>query len=105
MRPSAVGGARRCPNALSLCGLSLHAGSPPLLCGTAWHSAFPLHVEFKHALRAGAHGMATLWARKEWATTIAADSGARYDCLGRDEASVREEEVPSLFDLLNHRNR
>jgi len=26
-------------------------------------------------------------------------------CLGRDEASVREEEAPSLFDLLNHRNR
>ena len=38
MRPSAVRGARRCTNALSRCGLSLHAGCPPLLCCTAWHS-------------------------------------------------------------------
>ena len=37
-RPSSVGGARRCTNAFSRCGLSLHAGCPPLLCGTAWHS-------------------------------------------------------------------
>ena len=72
LRPFAL----RCTNALSRCGLSHCDDSPPLLRGTAWHSAFPLHVEFKHALRAGAHGMATLCARKEWATTIAADSGA-----------------------------
>ena len=78
----------------------------PLPSSAARHGIlFSLHIELKHALRAGAHGMATLCARKEWATTIAADSGARYDCLGRDEASVREEEAPSLFDLLNYRNR
>ena len=77
--------------------------SPPLR--RTRHSASIARRILKHALRAGAHGMATLCARKEWATTIAADSGARYGCLGHDEASVREEEVPSLFDLLNHRNR
>ena len=94
----------RCANALSRCGLSHCDDSPPLLA--ARHGIlFSLHVELKHALRAGAHGMATLCARKEWATTIAADSGAHYGCLGRDEASVREEKTPSLFDLLNHRNR
>lgn len=37
-RASPVGGVRRRANAFSLCGLSLHAGCPPFLCGTAWHS-------------------------------------------------------------------
>ena len=48
--------------------------------------------------------MATSCTRKEWATAVAADSEVCIGRLGRDEASVREEEAPSLFDLLNHRN-
>lgn len=53
----------------------------------------------------GAHYMSTSCTRKEWATAVAADSEVCIGRLGRDEASVREEEVPSLFDLLNYRNR
>ena len=72
--PSAVGGARRCTNAFSRCGLS-HCGDSP--SSAAHHGIlFSLHVELKHALRAGAHGMAAHCARKEQATAVAADSGA-----------------------------
>ena len=75
-RASPVGGARRHANAFSLCGLSLHAGCPPLLCGAhdiplrlrdefsstryerrTRHSASIARRILKHALRAARHGI------------------------------------------------
>ena len=55
-RASPVGGVRRRANAFSLCGLSLHAGCPPLLCGTAWHSV-------STACRIQARVVRTTWLR------------------------------------------
>ena len=66
--------------------------------------AFRFHCMSNSSTR-GAHNRATSCTRKEWPTAVAADSEVCIGCLGRDEASVREEEAPSLFDLLNHRNR
>ena len=55
-RASPVGGVRRRANAFSLCGLSLHTGCPPLLCGTAWHSV-------STACRIQARVVRTTWLR------------------------------------------
>lgn len=74
--------------------------SPPLRHGMAFR--FPC---MSNSSTRRAHNMATSCTRKEWATAVAADSEVCIGRLGRDEASVREEEAPSLFDLLNHRNR
>ena len=55
-RASPVGGVRRRANAFSLCGLSLHAGSPPLLRDTAWYFVSTAR-RIQARLTRGAHGI------------------------------------------------
>ena len=57
----------RCANALSLCGLSLHAGCPPLLCGTVWHSVSPA-CRIQARAMSGAHDI-PLRLRDEFSST------------------------------------
>lgn len=76
-RASPVGGVRRRANAFSLCGLSLHAGCPPLLRDTAQHSVSPLHVELNMS---GAHDI-PLRLRDEFSST-------RYERRARHSISI-----------------